>query len=285
MRGARLDVQPYSRERRRDLLELSAASPWTHEHLDWYSFDQWLDQSRGQLFLAWHGAMLVGYIGLSKPIEGCCWVRLLCLRDGRMPGRIVEVLWEGAEAHCRRSNIHNVAILLTANWLATYLGPIGFTAADEVITMSHIGSRRPALPSSPIAIRAAEPQDVPCIAEVDRLAFPALWRMTRAEIRQALRISTHAAVAVLAGQVLAYQIGTRHNDAAHLARLAVKPNQQRRGIGRRMLHQFLRECERLSVQKVSVNTQLSNAPSQELYQRAGFFRSNSDLELWLKRIE
>ncbi|MCY3780728.1 MAG: GNAT family N-acetyltransferase [Chloroflexi bacterium] len=284
MLGTRLDVRPYERQRRSAVLELSAFSQWTHKHLDWYNIGQWLDQGRGQLFLAWHGAELVGYIGLSRPIEGCCWIQLLCLRDGRMPGLVVNELWERAEAHCRRSKIRHVAMLMVTNWLATYLGPIGFKYADEVITMSHIGSRRPALPDFSVAIRAAEPHDVPGIAEVDRLAFPALWRMTPAEIWQALRISTHADVAVLADQVLAYQFGTRHKDVAHLARLAVRPDHQRKGIGTGLLHQFLGECERLPVETVSVNTQLSNAPSQELYQRSGFFRNNSDLELWSKRI-
>lgn len=284
MRNTRLKVSSYERQHRSALLELSAFSQWSHKHLDWYNIGQWLDQERGRVYLAWHGADLVGYIGLSKPIEGCSWIRLLCIRDGGMPGLIVKELWERAEAHCQALGIQGVAILMVTNWLSTYLGPIGFAYADEVITMSHIGSRRPALTAAPATVRPAAPQDVPGIAEIDHAAFPPLWRMTQAEIWQALRIATHSTVADRAGHVAGYQFGTRHDDVAHLARLAVRPDLQRMGIGGQLLHAFMADCEPLPIETISVNTQLSNRPSQELYQRFGFFSNNNDLELWRKRI-
>ncbi len=284
MLNTRLEVRPYARRHRSALLELSAFSQWTHKHLDWYSLGQWLDQERGQVFLAWRGAVLAGVIGLSLPIDDCSWIRLLCVGDARMPGLIVEELWERAEAYCRRAGIGQAAGLMVTNWLATYLRSLGFDYADEVITLRQKGSRRPALRSAVAELRPAAPADVPAIAEVDRRAFPALWRLGHDEIWQALRQSVHARVALRDGVVVAYQFGTRHDGVAHLARLAVDPRHQRAGIGSQLLDGFLAECERLPLETISVNTQLSNAPSQEMYQRFGFYRNNKDLELWRKRI-
>ncbi len=284
MLGTRLEVTPYERRHRSALLDLDTKSPWTHKHLDWYSIGQWLDQERGQVFLAWEESRLVGCIGLSLPIEGNSWIRLLCIGDGRMPGLIVEELWERAEAQCRRCGIHSAAILMVTNWLATYLRQLGFEYADDVITMNHIGCRLPKAPAIAAIIRRAEADDIARIAEIDHLAFPPRWRMAHADIWQAIRISAPASVAVHERDVVAYQFSTRHDGVGHLARLAVEPAYQRRGIGSLVLHQLLSELSRQPAQTISVNTQLSNAPSQQLYQRFGFFRDGNDLEMWHKGI-
>lgn len=284
MLGTRLDIKPYERQYRSAVLELNTVSQWTHEHADWYSIGQWLDQERGHVYLAWRGAEVVGYIGLSLPLEGCAWIRFLGIRAGRSAGQIVAELWQRAERHCRLLAVHRVAALMVTNWLSTYLRRCGFACEDAVITMSHAGSRRPAAPTASATIRPAEAHDVARIALVDRLAFPPLWRLTRDEVWQALRVCAHATVADVAGRLVAYQFGTRHEDLGHLARLAVAPAHQRKGIGSLLLYQFLGECQRMPSATISVNTQLSNKPSQELYQRFGFFRNNKDLDLWQKCI-
>ena len=102
MLGTRLRIAPYERQYRRTLLDLSLSSHWTHRHLDWYTTGQWLDNERGLVFLAWQGEALAGYIGLSQPVAGCSWIRLLGISGGRMPGQIIGDLWRGAQAHCPR---------------------------------------------------------------------------------------------------------------------------------------------------------------------------------------
>ena len=201
-----------------------------------------------------------------------------------MPGLIVEELWEGAEADCRRCGIQSAAILMVTNWLATYLRQLGFDYVDDIITLSHIGCQLPAQPAVNASVRTAEADDIARIAEIDHLAFPPRWRLTRADIWQALRISVPASVAVLEREVVAYQFSTRHDEVSHLARLAVDPAHQRKGIGSLLLRQLLSEMQRQPVQTISVNTQLSNAPSQQLYERYGFFRDGNDLEMWHKGI-
>lgn len=281
---AALRVTRYAREHRQAFLELCGASQWTHEHLDWFSLGQWLDQERGALFVAWQGAELLGYLGLSQPVAGCAWIRLLGIRDGRLAERTIAELWQLAEAYCRRMQARRVACLMVTNWLANYLAKLGFASDDEVITLCHIACSPPSARSAPARLRYAELDDLPAIAKVDRLAFAPLWRLSQPEIWQAMRLNALARVALVDGQPVAYQISMLREDIGHLARLAVHPAYQGKGIGGLLLNDFLRECQRRSLREVSVNTQLSNAPSQGLYERFGFFRNYMDRELWSKDI-
>ena len=284
MLGTRLRITPYTRQHRRALLELAWSSPWTHRHLDWHETGQWLDGELGHVFLAWQRDDLIGYIGLSRPISGSSWIRLLGIRDGRMPGRVINELWERAQADCLERGTHTIAILMTTNWLPTYLPRHGFRYADDVITMSHIGSRLPAERAASVSLRAADADDLPCILEIDRLAFQPLWQLTRSDIWQGLRASTNPSVATLADRVVAYQFSIRREEAGHLARLAVHPAHRRQRIASALLQGVLDHFQRRQVEAISVNTQLSNLPSQRLYQRYGFFRNGYDIELWQKTL-
>lgn len=284
MLGTRLHIAPYERQHRQVLLDLSFSSHWTHKHLDWHSTGQWLDFERGPVFLAWHGAELIGYIGLSRPIAGCSWVRLLGIGDGRMPGRIIADLWRGAQARCPQAGIRSVAILMIANWLPTYIRQLEFDISDEIITMSYIGSRPATTPTSAAAVRPAEFGDISRLCEIDSQAFSPHWRMSHSDFRQALRMSASTAVASLQGKIAGYQFSTRHDEGGHLARLAVDPAYQRRGIASLLMHRLLDEMRRTRVESITVNTQASNRPSQHLYQHFGFFRNGYDLELWRKSI-
>ncbi len=284
MRDRQLTIRPYMRQDRRALLDLNWRSPWTHEHLDWYELEQWLDTERGLALLAWQAEALLGYIGLSQPRAGWAWIRLLAIRDGRMPGAVVEALWQEAEKFCRARGVDSVAILMLTNWLPNYLRRQGFAYADDLISLSHIGSRLPAQPPACITLRAAEIEDVPRLADIDQLAFQAPWAISRYDLRQALRAATNATVATANGEALAYQLTVQRPGISHLARLAVDPAFQRRRIGAALLRRLLADLKEQRVEAITVNTQLSNLPSQRLYERYGFFRNGLDHELWQKRL-
>jgi len=285
MLGTRLKISGYERRHRSALLDLAWHSQWAHKHLDWYETDQWLDGEMGAVLLAWHGDQLVGYLGLSLPIDGWSWIRLLGIRDGRMPGLIVRELCEAAEARCPALGISNIAILMITNWLPTYLRERGFSCEDDIITMCHIGNRLPAAPMICARIRRAERQDVAGIMQIDRLAFGAPWQLAEFDIWQAIRSAASATVATRDNELVAYQLSTRQEGVGHLARLAVHPAHQRLGIASALMHQLMLAFSNWNLSDLSVNTQLSNLPSQRLYERYGFFRNGNDMELWRKRVK
>ena len=284
MLGTRLKITAYDRHHRSALLDLTWYSQWAHRHLDWYKTGQWLDQEFGHVLLAWQGDELVGYLGLSLPIDGCSWIRLLGICDGRMPGLVVRELWESAESRCLEQGISSVVILMVTNWLPTYLSKLGFENADDIITMNHIGSLRPAQPSSPAQVRSAEAKDVEQLLHIDRLAFQVPWQLSHHDMWQGFRMASSATIATLDGEVVGYQLSTRQDEVGHLARLAVDPAHRRKGIASALLHHLMDDFWQRGVTDLSVNTQMSNLPSQRLYERYGFFRNGYDLELWHKQL-
>ena len=284
MLGTRLKISAYERRHRSALLDLAWHSQWAHKHLDWYETDQWLDGEMGDVMLAWHGDQLVGYLGLSLPIDGWSWIRLLGIRDGRMPGLVVRALCSTAEARCPALGISNIVVLMITNWLPTYLRERGFNIEDDIITMSHIGHRPRAAPELSARIRPADLQDVEGIMMIDRLAFDAPWQLAEHDIWQAIRSATSATVAARDDELIAYQLSTRQEGLGHLARLAVHPAHQRQGFASALMQQLLADFRQWNLTELSVNTQLSNLPSQRLYERYGFFRNGKDMELWRKQV-
>ena len=284
MPGARLKISAYERQHRRALLDLAWHSAWTHSHLDWHEIDQWLDGGLGHVSLAWNGDQLLGYIGLSLPIDGWSWIRLLGIRDGRMPGRVVRELWEAAEAACLERGVANVLVLMSSNWLPAYLRQRGFACEDDIITMSYIGGRPPPAPPLPLRIRAAHEEDIDSVMRVDRLAFDAPWQLTACDMRGARRDAASLTAAELDGELVAYQLSTRQDKVGHLARLAVHPAHRRKGIASALLRRLIVDFKSRNLTELSVNTQLSNPASQRLYERCGFFRNGYDIELWRKRL-
>lgn len=283
MLGTRLRVTSYAPHHRSDLLHLFCRSRWTHQHLDWHAPRQWIDAGAGHVLLAWRDERLVGWMGLSPAVNGACWIRLLGIGDGHIPAPIIEELWGGARARLRPGV--SVMLLMASPWLNAYARQLGFACLERIITLSRVGGELPPAPLSPVEMRSARAADLPDIARIDRLAFAPPWQMTSDELRQAFRISSQTTVALFDGDIVGYQMGSRHQENGHLARLAVMPTHQGQRIGAALLHEGLREFNRQGVHAVTVNTQQGNRASQCLYQRFGFCRNGFDLEVWQKTLE
>ena len=134
-------------------------------------------------------------------------------------------------------------------------------------------------------IRLTQPEDLPTLIAVDHAAFAPLWQMDKNEIRQAERISAACTVAEIGGKMVGYQLSTLYFDGAHLARLAVIPALQGRGIARALLADVLKRFERRGVRSMTVNTQASNVRSQRLYTGFGFERNGYDLPVWIAHLD
>ena len=81
--------------------------------------------------------------------------------------------------------------------------------------------------------------------------------------------------------IVGYQMSTLYFDGAHLARLAVTPRVQGQRVGSALVEDMLGHFHQRGVQTMTVNTQQSNAISQQLYERQGFRRNGYDLPVWI----
>lgn len=73
------------------------------------------------------------------------------------------------------------------------------------------------------------------------------------------------------GDVLGYAgLAVNPPDEAWVQNIAVRRDQQRRGIGRAMLEALLREAARRGTRKALLEVAVDNAPAQKLYAEYGF---------------
>ena len=281
-----LNVTPYEHRHRHAVRDLIFRAYRVHTHLDWQESDQWLEDGEDYPSrLAWHNSRLQGIIATSAPLNNTCWLRIACISDQADAQQVMTTLWESLLPELRMLGVHTVALLVIRNWITSYVTPLGFHFTEEIITF-----RRPQLPipldtpPAGLTIRLTQPEDLEAILNVDHSAFAAPWQMEREELRQAERISASCSVAELDGKIVGYELSTLYFDGAHLARLAVSPEAQGKGVARSLLIDLLRRFERRGVYSMTVNTQSSNTRSQHLYTGFGFERTGYDLPVWMVEI-
>jgi len=77
-------------------------------------------------------------------------------------------------------------------------------------------------------------------------------------------------VAELDGVVVGYQFSNLMGDEGYLARVAVHPDYQGRGIGTRLVAEAIAFLKKEGGRVITLNTQRDNQPSQRLYRWFGF---------------
>jgi ribosomal protein S18 acetylase RimI-like enzyme len=127
----------------------------------------------------------------------------------------------------------------------------------------------PALPAG-IRLRPMMFYDLPEVAEVDASGFELLWQNSLESIQLAFKQSVLASVAEADGRMVGYQLSTRNPFGVHLARLAVRPEVQRQGVGRALVCDLVEQANRRGTPRLTVNTQSDNSASLSLYSRLGF---------------
>jgi GNAT superfamily N-acetyltransferase len=277
-----LTTTPYERRHRQAVLDMLFRSFHVHTHLDWHEASEWLDTQDALIRLAWEDQRLTGMMATSIPLNATCWIRVAAVQDWLPPQGVLETLWASIRAELRARGVQSVSILIINDWLLNYVGALGFRYEELVVTLQRSGRTLPTPrpPTVATTIRAAELQELKTIADIDQAAFPPPWQMTLNDLRQAHRISASCTVALVDGAIAGYQLSTLFRDSAHLARLAVLPALQDRGIGAALLDDLIRRFLRRGIQSMTVNTQKDNFRSQHLYRRYNFARNGYDLPVW-----
>ena len=278
-------IAPYERKDRSKLLNLLFYSRRVHTHLDWYRAGQWLDHHDSVVYVAWANSKqhhkLLGVMGLAAPLNGASWLRIAAIEDSTDPKSILSPLWGTLQAHLHAQGAEVFAALIMNHWLDPQMRPLGFNYLEDVVTLQRSGHALPAPPATNVHIRHAYLEHLPEIVRIDHAAFSPPWQLSRDELRQSQRQAASCTLAQINGYYVGYQISTRHNTSAHLARLAVAPGYQGQRIGAALLHHLIDNFNQRGVDSITVNTQTSNRNSQRLYQRYGFRRNGFDLPIWL----
>lgn len=74
------------------------------------------------------------------------------------------------------------------------------------------------------------------------------------------------------GKPVGYALGTEICGEAELYRIAVLSSHRRRGLGEKLLSEFLEQCRSRKAEKVFLEVRSRNSPAIALYEKAGFER-------------
>jgi ribosomal-protein-alanine N-acetyltransferase len=241
-----------------------------HRHMEWRDPLSWIG-SQPFLVLERKG-VLVGALACPPDPPGVAWLRLFVFDGAGDEKNIWQSLWEAASSELSRENDVTAAAIVMAKWMLPLLEGSGFSTRQQLVMLEKNDGEisAPAVHGPGISVRPMLTRDLEIVSEVDAAAFAPLWQNSRSDLSRAHSMAYLAAVAELGGRVVGYHISTRNSIGIHLARLAVLPELQGRGIGHALLNDLLLQAERRNIHRFTVNTQSDNAASLTIYRKLGF---------------
>jgi ribosomal protein S18 acetylase RimI-like enzyme len=267
----------------RDLNTLSAfykSRINVHHHLDWRSSIEWLGY-QPYYVLTRRGEIIAA---LATPIdpEGISWVRVFGCAMELPPERMLPILLDQCRKDLSSQPQPVIAALGLQEWFREVLEKNNFELKQHIVVLQWDYHQRPARPTPEnLMIRQMTTADLPSVAHVDKLAFKPLWQNSLDALILAFHKASIATVATLDGEIVGYQISTSTPINTHLARLAVKPESQRKNIGFELVRDMLTTSVKLNSWQVSVNTQSDNESSLTLYKSLGFVRTGENFPVYV----
>lgn len=255
----------------------------SHRHLDWRSPLEWL----GDRFF-WtvdEGSQLTAALACPEETTGIAWVRLFVHSGFWSADNAWAALWNAARQDMARAGGTKVAAIVQQSWFQKVLEWNGFENRQNIVMLEWSYQPWAAREAEGLRIRTMTEADLPSVTAVDGAAFERLWHNSQETLRRALAQSLFATVAETGEGLVGYQMTTGSGTRAHLARLAVHPSAQGRGVGRAMLGELFGRLVQNGYPRLSVNTQSDNQTSLALYQRMGFVRTGEAYPVYTFDIE
>lgn len=246
---------------------------WLHQHLDWVDSLALLD--RPPFLLAIRRDEAKGCLVCPPDLPSIAWLRLFAVSETSPPEMLWDQLWPAAIESAVSSGVSRVAALLSVKWLAPILEASGFVKSNDVVFLERLDRELSINPQVSGELRSMQKEDLPLLAEVDQRAFRLIWQYTEETLHAAYGQAAYATVIEVDQRPIAYQITTASMYGAHLARLAVDPDWQGHGFGNALVSDVLRKFSMRGDIRISVNTQVDNLRSLQLYEQLGFHRTDA----------
>jgi ribosomal protein S18 acetylase RimI-like enzyme len=161
-------------------------------------------------------------------------------------------------------------------WLTTPLQDYGFAVDNTIVAYEKTDWAVPSQGNREVSVRPARARDFLTLVALDQASFDPLWQNTPEVFSDMLVNYPYFVVAELEGVVVGYQFCSLMGDQGYLARVAVHPDYQGRGIGVRLLADAMAFFQREGARVIVLNTQQDNQASQRLYCRFGFKQAGEE---------
>ena len=265
---------------KKQLANLIHFEPYVHRHLDWRPALDWVGYHPYRL--AEMGDRLVAALACPPEPPNVAWIRLFAASNLLPVDQAWELLWSDVlDSLALRDQHPVVAAIPLQRWFQNLLEESEFEQTHRVIMLDWKPGKRPEPKTvDGVTVRPMNYDDLAEVAVVDHAAFPSLWHSSQSCLELAFSQAAVATIAEMDGRMLAYQISTATPMGGHLARLAVSPRIQGRGIGYLLVDDLLAQFERKGAHSLTVNTQHDNLASLALYEKAGFRRTGEEYPVY-----
>jgi ribosomal protein S18 acetylase RimI-like enzyme len=278
-----LKVRPAVSSDHEKIADLILFEAHVHRHLDWRTPLEWIGCS--PYCVLEDGSRLVGALACPPDPDSVAWIRLFVFASHSTGLSVWSSLWNAARGQLAETGGATVAVIATQRWFVPILIESGFELNGHITLLewNYQPLVRAPLPSN-INLRAMTFDDLPRVVEVDRAAFEPLWRNSLPALSKAYSQASYAFIAEDASGMLGYQLSTGAPHGAHLARLAVRPEVQGRGLGAALVGDLIIRILNSGGSRLTVNTQGNNAASLALYNKLGFRRTGEQFPVYTHQV-
>jgi [ribosomal protein S18]-alanine N-acetyltransferase len=284
MSASDLKIIPASIRDLDELTDFISMSQVSNRHLDWQKTITWLGYQ--PVLKCYSKDELISLLVCPVTDHDFVWIRSFCACYLSAAERSWPYLLVNVENILRDSGIQRIYTISLSPWYEELLHQSGFISEDRIITLHRENSRISNVGQTPtIQIREFLDNDIDQVINVDHLAFQPLWQICREDFVQALAISQNKSVVINTdGEIIGYQISSNIFDSGHIARIAVRPDYQRKGVASVLLENLFSRFLSLGVHEVTVNTSSDNSTAINLYLHNGFSYTQNNYPIYYKNI-
>lgn len=282
---AGLQVRPAVAADRQQIADLIYSEPHVHRHLDWRAPLDWLGYS--PYWVLQEDEQIIATLACPPDPDSIAWIRLFVYAARLSASSAWSPLWKAARQELAGRGSVTVTAIAIQNWFDSILLGSGFKLLQHIVLLER-GSEpsRSRIARVNATLRQMDIDDLPKVAEVDSAAFDPLWRNSLEALNEAFSQAIYASVAEDASGMIGYQISTGNPLGAHLARLAVRPEVQGRGIAKMLVNDLIMHVtQNESTSRITVNTQADNSSSLALYRKMGFRRTGEQYPVYTCQVE
>jgi len=281
--AGRRQVRPATFSDQQKIADLIFFESHVHRHLDWRTPLDWLGSS--PYWVIEEGHQISAALACPSDPDSIAWIRLFAFASHLSRHSAWPPLWSAARGQLAEQGGGVVAAIATQRWFDQVLIDGHFNLAGHIVLLEWFEGRlEQSQPPADVHLRDMTARDLPRVAEVDSAAFEPLWRNSLAALNKAYEQASYASVAEDGPRLIGYQLSTGGSFGAHLARLAVLPEDQGRGVGTALVADLMLHMQRTGGSKVTVNTQANNLASLALYGRLGFRRTGEKYPVYTLQV-
>jgi [ribosomal protein S18]-alanine N-acetyltransferase len=110
--------------------------------------------------------------------------------------------------------------------------------------------------------------DISAITQIEQATQPIPW--TEQIFTDCLKVGYQGWVLALASETVGFVLVSVAAGESHILDIAISPNHQRKGYGKYLMQQLLKELKQQQVMVVFLEVRISNIQAQGLYKKLGF---------------